>query len=78
MKQVIDLDNWNRKEHFAFFSAFDDPFSGLQLLWILLMSTDKVKNRMFLFPLFPSFLTEVCKRNRCIQITNRKRLGSPL
>lgn len=26
MKQVIDLDNWNRKEHFAFFSAFDDPF----------------------------------------------------
>ena len=53
MKQVIDLDNWNRKEHFAFFSAFDDPFFGVQLLWILLMSTDKVKNRMFLFSFIP-------------------------
>ena len=32
MKQVIDLDNWNRKEHFAFFSAFDDPFFGVTTL----------------------------------------------
>ena len=32
MKQVIDLDNWNRKEHFAFFSAFDDPFFGITTL----------------------------------------------
>lgn len=29
MKQVIDLDNWNRKEHFDFFSSFDDPFFGV-------------------------------------------------
>lgn len=29
MKQVINLDNWNRKEHFNFFSAFDDPFFGI-------------------------------------------------
>ena len=27
-----DLDNWNRKEHFAFFSAFDDPFFGVTTL----------------------------------------------
>ena len=32
MKQVIDLDNWNRKEHFVFFSAFDDPFFGVTTL----------------------------------------------
>ena len=32
MKQVIDLDNWNRKEHFAIFSAFDDPFFGVTAL----------------------------------------------
>lgn len=28
MKRVINLDNWNRKEHFKFFSALDDPFWG--------------------------------------------------
>ena len=53
MKQVIDLDNWNRKEHFAFFSAFDDPFFGVTTLVDFLMSTDKVKNRMFLFSFIP-------------------------
>lgn len=29
MKHIIDLDNWNRREHFRFFSAFDDPFFGV-------------------------------------------------
>ena len=29
MKRVINLDNWNRKEHFKFFSALDDPFWGI-------------------------------------------------
>ncbi|TGD79316.1 chloramphenicol acetyltransferase [Hymenobacter wooponensis] len=29
MKQRIDLANWNRREHFAFFSAFEEPFFGL-------------------------------------------------
>ena len=32
MKQLIDLENWNRKEHFKFFSAFDDPFFGITTL----------------------------------------------
>ncbi len=27
--KIIDLDNWNRKEHFAFFSKYDNPFSGI-------------------------------------------------
>ncbi len=26
MKQKIDISNWNRKEHFEFFSAFEEPF----------------------------------------------------
>jgi len=30
MKQLIDLSTWPRREHFAFFSAFDEPFFGLQ------------------------------------------------
>ncbi|MBC6989434.1 chloramphenicol acetyltransferase [Hymenobacter sp. BT491] len=29
MKHLIDLSTWPRREHFAFFSAFDEPFFGL-------------------------------------------------
>lgn len=29
MKRIIDLENWNRKEHFRFFSALEDPFFGV-------------------------------------------------
>lgn len=29
MKRVIDLDSWNRKEHFLFFLNFDDPYWGI-------------------------------------------------
>lgn len=29
MKHLLDLARWNRREHFAFFSAFDEPFFGL-------------------------------------------------
>jgi chloramphenicol O-acetyltransferase type A len=27
--KIIDKENWERKEHFEFFSAFDEPFFGL-------------------------------------------------
>ena len=29
MKHLIDLETWPRREHFAFFSAFEEPFFGL-------------------------------------------------
>ena len=29
MKQPLDLTTWNRREHFAFFSKFEEPFFGL-------------------------------------------------
>ena len=29
MKQLIDMAQWSRREHFAFFSAFEEPFFGL-------------------------------------------------
>lgn len=29
MKTLIDINNWNRKEHFLFFSKFDEPFFGV-------------------------------------------------
>lgn len=29
MKTVINIDQWNRKEHYRFFSQFDEPFFGV-------------------------------------------------
>ncbi|MCK8519985.1 chloramphenicol acetyltransferase [Aquimarina sp. D1M17] len=29
MRTAIDLENWNRKEHFEFFGGFDEPFFGI-------------------------------------------------
>jgi chloramphenicol O-acetyltransferase type A len=29
MKQPIDLEKWNRKEHFHFFKTFEEPFFGV-------------------------------------------------
>ena len=29
MKTIIDINSWKRKEHFDFFSSFDEPFFGI-------------------------------------------------
>ena len=29
MKQKLDIDNWNRKEHFLFFNQMEEPFFGI-------------------------------------------------
>lgn len=29
MKKLIDIEHWNRKEHFHFFSKFEEPFFGV-------------------------------------------------
>ena len=44
MKRVINLDNWNRKEHFKFFSALDDPFLG-NLLRLLIFTSVIIQNK---------------------------------
>ncbi len=31
MKTLLDIENWNRKEHFLFFKQFEEPFFGLTL-----------------------------------------------
>lgn len=31
MKKLIDIDNWNRREHFQFFSKFEEPFFGVTI-----------------------------------------------
>jgi chloramphenicol O-acetyltransferase type A len=29
MKQLINLEEWDRKEHYLFFSKFEEPFYGV-------------------------------------------------
>lgn len=29
MKTLLDLENWNRKEHFAHFKQMEEPFFGV-------------------------------------------------
>jgi chloramphenicol O-acetyltransferase type A len=29
MKTIIEIDKWNRKEHYLFFSKFEEPFFGV-------------------------------------------------
>ncbi|RZL50212.1 MAG: chloramphenicol acetyltransferase [Pedobacter sp.] len=29
MKKLLDVANWNRKDHFAFFNTFEEPFFGV-------------------------------------------------
>lgn len=31
MKKLLDLDNWNRKEHFLFFKQMQEPFFGVNV-----------------------------------------------
>lgn len=31
MKTLLDLENWNRKEHYLFFKQFEEPFFGLTI-----------------------------------------------
>lgn len=32
MKKLIDIENWSRKEHFEFFSKFEEPFFGVTVI----------------------------------------------
>ncbi len=49
MKRVINLDNWNRKEHFKFFSLSMTLFGELPRLLISQAYINKVKIWKFLF-----------------------------
>ena len=51
MKHPIDLEHWNRKEHFLFFGSMDDPFFGLTTQ---IDVTSIYKERKRIMPLFSS------------------------
>ena len=43
MKQKIDLAIWNRKEHFEFFSTFEEPFFGITTPIDMTVAYEKAK-----------------------------------
>ena len=45
MKVKLDLENWNRREHFEFFKKFDEPFYSLNMDIDCTEGYDKVKAR---------------------------------
>lgn len=55
MKHPIDLEHWNRKEHFLFFGSMDDPFFGLTTQIDVTSIYKRGESGSCLF--FPLFLT---------------------
>lgn len=43
MKQLLDLENWPRKEHFNFFNQFEEPFFGVTVDIDCTIAYDKCK-----------------------------------
>lgn len=69
MKRFIDLEHWNRKEHFNFFSALDDPFFGITTLvdFTHIYNQSKETNQSF-------FLCSVHHLLKCVNATEAFRL----
>ncbi|MBD1422638.1 chloramphenicol acetyltransferase [Sphingobacterium chuzhouense] len=60
MKTLIDIEQWNRKEHFLFFSQFEEPFFGVtvNIDCTQAYKTAKQKgNSFFLYYLFRALKT---------------------
>lgn len=57
MKQEINLSSWNRKEHFEFFSKFEEPFFGITVNIDCTIAYDYTKQNnisLFLYYLYQS------------------------
>ncbi len=54
MRTLIDLTNWNRKEHFEFFGGFDEPFFGITTTVDFTIGYQKIKD--FGYPYFLYYL----------------------
>lgn len=43
MKQLLDIETWNRKEHFDFFSKFEEPFFSITCSMDMTIAYEKAK-----------------------------------
>jgi chloramphenicol O-acetyltransferase type A len=56
--RILDLTSWNRKEHFEFFNAFDQPYFGLQTKVDVTGAKELCKTNGWSFFLFYHFLSQ--------------------
>lgn len=54
MKQLLDISTWNRKEHFSFFSKFEDPFFSITCSMDMTLAYENAKKLQI--PFFTYYL----------------------
>lgn len=52
MKTLVDIESWNRKEHFLFFSKFEEPFFGVTVKIDCTKAYQKAKDKQVSFFLY--------------------------
>lgn len=52
MKTLIDIESWNRREHFLFFSKFEEPFFGVTIKFDCTKAYQKAKEKQVSFFLY--------------------------
>jgi len=57
MKRAVDIQNWNRREHYEFFSQFDDPFWGVTVMVDVSRAYDKARQFGVSFSLWYLYLS---------------------
>ena len=75
MKTEIDISNWNRKEHFEFFSAFDEPFFGITTpidCTIAMKKAKKIQIPFFVYYLHKTLAAINSVENFRLRIENKK------
>lgn len=75
MKTEIDISTWNRKEHFEFFSAFDEPFFGITTLidcTIAMKKAKEIQIPFFVYYLHKTLVAINKVENFRLRIENKK------
>ena len=75
MKHPIDLEHWNRKEHFLFFGSMDDPFFGLTTQIDVTSIYKEAKADHASFFLYKEFCREKGSHPSSTESTWEQRLG---
>jgi chloramphenicol O-acetyltransferase type A len=75
LKTEIDISTWNRKEHFEFFSAFDEPFFGITTLidcTIAMKKAKEIQIPFFVYYLHKTLVAINKVENFRLRIENKK------
>ena len=75
MKKEIDISIWNRKEHFEFFSTFDEPFFGITTsidCTIALKKAKEIQIPFFVYYLHKTLAAINTVENFRLRIENKK------